>query len=594
VRLGLALLGAALMLPPWQPSLRAQGAPEASSSWLEKPLARGRRHMVAAANPIAVEAGREILRKGGSAVDAAIGVQLVLGLVEPQSSGLGGGAFVVHWDAASGALASYDGRETAPAAARPDRFFFAGRPLPFARAVKSALSIGVPGTVRLIEHLHARHGKLPWSELFAPAIAAAEAGFPVSPRLRLLLAAASPETFSEPARAYFFDAQGRPWPVGHRLANPVYARTLRLIAAEGSNAFYRGAIADEIVAAANVEPAAAGSITRDDLAAYAVREGSPLCVAYRSHSVCTMGPPSSAGHAIGQTLAMIEPFDLGSGPHAAMAAGPLHVMAEAMKLAFADRARYLADPAFVAVPPGLLDAGYIAERRRLIARTHPIVVPHPGTPPGLERDAFAPDETHEAAGTSHISIVDGAGNAVAMTTSIEAAFGSGRWAAGFLLNNELTDFSFRPSLDGRPVANRVEPGKRPRSSMAPTIVLGPDRRPVVVLGSAGGSRIIPYVLKVIVGVVDWKLDATAALALPNFGSRGRAFELEVPQVGGLAGLSHPSGALAILAAALRLKPYGQEIVFDAMTSGTQLVVRRPDRVLEGAADPRREGLALGD
>jgi gamma-glutamyltranspeptidase/glutathione hydrolase len=590
---GLALLAAVLLLP-WQEPASAQPAPEAESSWLEKPLALGRRHMVAAANPIAAEAGREILRKGGSAVDAAIAVQLVLGLVEPQSSGLGGGAFVMHWDAASGHLASYDGRETAPAAARLDRFLSAGRPMPFGRAVKSALSIGVPGTVRLLEHIYARHGKLPWAELFAPAIRAAESGFAVSPRLYDLLAAAAQSSFSAAARAYFFDPRGRPWPVGYLLVNPDYARTLRLIAAEGSHAFYRGAIADEILAAARVEPASAGSITNDDLANYVVRELPPLCVGYRGHTVCTMGPPSSAGHAIGQTLGMIEPFDLGSGPGSAMAAGPLHVMAEALKLAFADRARYLGDPAFVAVPRGLLDPGYLAERRRLIARASPIAAPYPGTPPGLDRAAFAPDETNEAAGTSHISIIDGAGNAVAMTTTIEAGFGSGRWAAGFLLNNELTDFSFRPSMDGMPVANRVEPGKRPRSSMAPTIVLGPDHRPIAVLGSAGGARIIPYVLKTIIAVIDWRLDPAAALALPNFGSRGRTFELEEPQVVGFAGLGHANGALAVLTSAMRMKPHGQEIVFDTMTSGTQLVVRRPDGTLEGAADPRREGVALGD
>ena len=582
-----------LLAPPIVPAV-AQPSPEAASKWLEKPLAVARRHMVAAANPIAAEAGREILRSGGSAVDAAIAVQLVLGLVEPQSSGLGGGAFVLHWDAASGELTSYDGRETAPASARPDRFLSAGRPMPFKRAVESPLSIGVPGTVRLLEHIHGRHGKLPWPDLFRPAIAIAEQGFSVSPRLHLLLAAADEVRFSPAARAYFFDPRGRAWPVGHRLLNPDYARTLRLIAAEGSRGFYRGAVADQIVAAARVEPAAAGGITSDDLAAFAVRERPPLCSDYRGYSVCTMGPPSSAGHAIGQVLAMIEPLDLGFSPRSAMAPGPLHAMAEALKLAFADRARYLADPQFVSVPRGLLDPGYIAERRPLISRTHPIRSPYAGTPPGLDQAAFGPDETNEAAGTSHISIVDAAGNAVAMTTTIETAFGSGRWAGGFLLNNELTDFSFRPVIDGRPVANRLEPGKRPRSSMAPTIVLGPDRKLVAVLGSAGGARIIPYVLKTIVAVVDWRLDAAAALALPNFTFRGSAFELEEPQVGGLSGLGHSSGALAVLSAALSLKPHGQDIVFDAMTSGTQLVVRRPDGTLEGAADPRREGAALGD
>ncbi len=442
--------------------------------------------------------------------------------------------------------------------------------------------------------MHARHGKLPWAELFAPAIRAAESGFAISPRLYQLLVEADQSDFSGPARAYFYDPRGRLWPVGHLLVNSEYARTLREIAAEGSSAFYRGRIAEEVVAAARVEPASAGSLSHDDLATYAVQERPPLCASYRAHSVCTMGPPSSAGHAIGQVLGMIEAFDLGRSPRAAMASGPLHVMAEALRLAFADRARYLADPAFEQVPAGLLDPGYLVERRRLISFSRVIAAPFPGTPPGLDQQAVGPDATEEAAGTSHISIVDAAGNAVAMTTTIEAGFGSGRWAAGFLLNNELTDFSFRPVMDGRPVANRVEPGKRPRSSMAPTIVLGPDRQLVAVLGSAGGARIIPYVLKTLVAVIDWRLDAAAALALPNIGIRGRAFELEEPQVIGFSGLGHSNGALAVLTTAMRLKPHDQDVQFSAMTSGTQLVARRPDGTLEGAADPRREGIALGD
>ena len=582
----------ALLVPP---RASAQPAPEAASGWTQAGPAVGRTWMVAAANPLAVAAGREMLGKGGSAVDAAIAVQLVLGLVEPQSSGLGGGAFLLHWDAATGKLASYDGRESAPAAARPDRFLVNGRPLSAPAAVKSPLSVGVPGTVRLLEHAHRRHGRLAWADLFAPAMRLAGDGFAVSPRLARLLAQTGPAGFAPEARGYFFDAEGRARPAGFRLANPAYAQTLAAIAAHGADAFYLGAIAARIVAGAAVgAETGKGGITLTDLARYEVVERPPLCTGYRGHAVCTMGPPSSAGHAIGQALMLLEPFDLGSAPAAAMAPGPVHLVGEALKLAFADRNWYLADPEFVPVPAGLLAPGYIAERRRLMSPSRPMALAPPGTPPDIDRQALGPDDTTEAAGTSHISIIDHLGNAVAMTTTIEAMFGSGRWAAGFLLNNELTDFSFRAAADGRPVANRVEPGKRPRSSMAPTIVLGPDGKPVLVTGSAGGARIIPYVLKTIVGVIDWKLDAASAVALPNFGVRGSRLELEQPMVAGLAGLRHPAGAMGIVSAALRLKPYGHEIHLDLLTSGTQLVVRRADGRLEGAADPRREGVAIGD
>ena len=594
-RAALAVIGPAVFMSSVMFSgvVTAQVAPEAASAWSEKPLAVARRHMVSAANPLAAAAGREILRRGGSAVDAAIAAQLVLGLVEPQSSGLGGGAFLLHWDRGSGNVVGYDGRETAPAASKPDRFISGGKPLPFRRAVKSPLSIGVPGTVRLIEHAHRRHGKLAWADLFAPALRLAGEGFAVSPRLARLLAEADLQSFADGAKSYFFDEKRRPLAAGQRVANLRYRETLAAIAAGGADAFYKGAIADEIVAAARVESETAGSITNEDLARYAVRERTPLCTGYRRHKVCTMGPPSSAGHAIGQVLGMIEFFDLGRGANALSVPADLHVMGEALKLAFADRGLYLADPDFVAVPPGLLDPTYIDGRRRLISLVRPLWAAPAGTPPGLARAASA-DGTVQEAGTSHISVVDANGNAVAMTTTIEGAFGSGRWAAGFLLNNELTDFSFRPVMAGRPVANRVEPGKRPRSSMAPTIVLGPDNQLVMVTGSAGGARIIPYVLKTIVGVLDWNLDAGQAVALPNFGSRGGSFELEQPMLGGLAGLGHRLGAMAIIGSALGMKPYGHAIQVETLTSGTQLVVRRPDGRLEGAADPRREGVALGD
>lgn len=560
---------------------RGEIAPEAATGTAGKALALAGRHMVSAANPLAAEAGREILRKGGSAIDAAIATQLVLGLVEPQSSGLGGGAFVVGWDAEARKLETWDGREKAPAAARPDRFMRGGRPMPFDTAVHSGLSVGVPGLVRLLETVHRERGKLPWADVFAAAIRLAEEGFALSPRLNLLLRLQGVGNFAPAARRYFFDETGRPWPAGHVLRNPDYAQTLRKIAADGSDAFYTGAVAEAIVAAVKEAPNAAGDLTLDDLAAYTVAKREPLCFFYRKHNVCGMGPPSSGGMAVAQTLVLLEPFDLGAGPGAALDGRAMHLVAEAEKLAFADRDRYLADPAFVSIPAGLLDPSYLATRRALIDPAHATAVPPPaGSPPGSGRQSFGFDATRESVGTSHISVIDGQGNAVSMTTTIEGAFGSRLWAAGFLLNNELTDFSFvSEDALGRPVANRVEGGKRPRSSMAPTIVFDADGRVQAVLGSPGGSRIILYVIKALVALLDWKLDAEAAAALLNFGSRGGTFEIE-------------AGWWAVWHA-LKLAALGQRVTSEIMTSGLHIIVVRDGR-LEGGADPRREGAAMGD
>ncbi len=552
--------------------------------------------MVAAANPLAAQAGLKQLRAGGSATDAAIAVQLVLGLVEPQSSGLGGGAFFVHFDAATRKVATFDGRETAPAGASPSHFLAKGRPMPFRRAVKSSLSIGVPGTVRLLEAVHRKHGRRPWPELFADAIKLAEDGFAVSPRLHALLANAAPQSFDATARGYFFDPAGKAWPAGHVLRNPAYAETLKAIAKGGAGVFYEGALAQKIVAAAAHDLKPKAAVTLADLASYRVIEREPLCVDYRGHKVCGMGPPSSGALAIGQVLGMLGGDPLGATPRAAMAPRPLHLLSEALRLAFADRNWYVADPGFVAIPSGLLDPGYLAQRRGLIHDWRPLTRGYPGRPPGSGRQALGRDATHEADGTSHISIIDGAGNAVAMTTTIEAGFGSGRWAGGFLLNNELTDFSFSPADgDGRLIANRVEGGKRPRSSMSPTIVLDGDGKPVIVTGSAGGSRIIGYVLKSLVALIDWRMDAAAALALPNFGSiRDGPFDLEEQQGGVIDGFGQATSALGLVSTALRLKPLGHEIKLNRLTSGTHVIVRRANGQLEGAADPRREGSVLGD
>ncbi len=563
-----------------------------------------RKHMVVAANPYAAEAGRNILRAGGSAVDAAIAVQLVLGLVEPQSSGLGGGAFLLHWHAASRDIQAYDGRETAAATATPDRFFKGGQMLPFAEAVRSGLSVGVPGVLRMLELAHQRHGRLPWASVFKPAIALATQGFRVSPRLHSLLQVERNATLAPAARAYFFAADGSPWPVGHRLANPDYAATLQRIASEGVKAFYEGAIAAAIIAAVGGAARHPGDMTQADMAGYVAKSRPALCVPYRGHRVCSMGPPSSGGTAVAQTLMLLDGFQLGSGAAAVMAPGALHLVAEAEKLAFADRNWYVADPDKVPQPPGLLDQAYIDARRQLIDPHSVIQRPYPGIPPGARTLSHGIDATEELAGTSHISIVDRDGNAVAMTTTIEAGFGSGLWAAGFLLNNQLTDFSPRPrDRLGRPAANRVEGGKRPRSSMAPTIVLDADGNLRMVAGSPGGLRIIPYVVKTLIAVIDWQLDAQAAIALPNFGSRGGPLEIEAPprptegQSLGLmlaGAFTHARHAVWTLNTAIVLAPAGQIPTTAEMTSGSHIILRRPNGSLEGGADVRREGIALGD
>lgn len=560
---------------------RGEIAPEAATGTSARTLATATRHMISAASPQAAEAGRAMLRAGGSAIDASIAAQLVLGLVEPQSSGLGGGAFILHHDGRTGELTTYDGREQAPAAARPDRFLRDGRPIPYDTAVHSGLSVGVPGLLRLMEMVHAKHGRLPWAALFEPAIGLAEAGFPVSRRLNLLLRWMGPRSFAPAARDYFFDASGAPRAVGERLRNPDYAAALRRIAAEGSRAFHLGATADAIVAAVTAAPNAAGDITHADLAGYAVRPRPPLCTPYRAYRICGMGPPSSGGLAVAQTLAMLERFDLGHAPSDALNVTALHLIAEAQKLAYADRNFYVADPDFVTVPTGgLADGTYLAGRAAAIDPLRAMPPPDAGQPPGLDRQSFGLDATRESVGTTHLSVIDGDGSAVSMTSTIEAAFGSRLWAAGFLLNNELTDFSFFPAdSSGRAVANRVEGGKRPRSSMAPTIVYDPGGRVFAVLGSPGGARIPLYVIKALVALIDWRVDAQTATSIANFGSRGGPLEIEA--------------GWGSVWQALRLAALGHRIEIDLLTSGTHVVVRRGDR-LEGGADPRREGVALGD
>jgi gamma-glutamyltranspeptidase/glutathione hydrolase len=533
------------------------GSPEIDTGRVEKKAVTAQRYMVAAADPLAVDAGLEMLRAGGSAADAAIAVQLVLGLVEPQSSGLGGGAFVLHWSEKDRRVRTYDGRETAPAAARPERFLDRqGNPEEFMLAVASGRAVGVPGVPRLLERLHREHGKLPWARLFAPAIRLAEGGFAKTRRLTRLLER-EPLLREDPAaRALFY--------AGPRIANREYAATLRVLAQPGADAFYRGPIAEDIVRSVQAH-ARPGDMTLQDLAAYRVLEREPVCGTYRAYRLCGMGPPSSGGVGVLQILGMLERTGFAAAkPGSAQA---VHLFSEAARLAYADRLRYVADPAFVPLPVAkLLDAKYLDARAQRIGERS-MVFALPG------------DLDGEAAGTSHLSVVDAQGNAVAMTTTIEHAFGSRILVRGFLLNNQLTDFGFLPTVAGRPNANRVEGGKRPRSSMSPTFVFERDGRLKMVVGSPGGLPIINYVAKVLVATLDWGMDIQAAISYPNFGSTNGPTFLEKRT-----GIEELGDALA---------ERGHILNFTFLTSGLHGIERVPGG-WRGGADPRREGIAAGD
>ena len=556
------------------------GLPETASGWTEKSPVRARDFMVTAANPLAVDAGYFILLQGGSAVDAAIAVQLVLDLVEPQSSGLGGGAFMLVHDAKAKRLSVLDGRETAPAAARPDRFLGPdGKPLAFRAAAVGGRSVGVPGVVALLADAHRRYGKLTWAELFAPAIALAEGGFPVSPRMAQSIANEKPSEDAR-ARAYFFTADGAPLPTGHKLTNAAYAATLRELAAKGPEPFYRGAIARDIVATVTAAAINPGDLTLADLARYRVVQRAPICGAYRGYRVCGAPPPSSGGIAVLEILGLLERKNFAAlSPRTVPAA---HLFAEAGRVAFADRV-YVGDPAFAPVPNWLLEPAYLDRRAAGISPERSVGEAKPGTPrarPGDRKVSANEVAPLELPATSHVSIVDATGNAVSMTTSIENAFGSHLLtASGFLLNNQLTDFSFVPEFNGKPAANRVEGGKRPRSSMSPTIVYDPQGRLYMVVGAPGGSAIINYVAKTIIGVIDWQLDPQAAISLPNIGSRNGPTELEA---GTTATALEPG-----------LRALGHPVTVMAHPSGIQAVVRTPEGWI-GGADPRREGIARGD
>ncbi len=544
---------------------KAAGAPVDASTW-----------MVAAANPLAVEAGARVLREGGSAADAMVAVQAVLGLVEPQSSGLGGGAFLVWYDAASGETTTLDGRETAPIAATPTLFQKDGEPLKFFDAVVGGLSVGTPGTPKLMEEAHRRWGRANWGILFDEAIAHAEDGFTVSPRLADLVANDAERLQRFPATAAYFFPGGNAIAAGDTLTNVDYADTLRQVAAQGTDAFYTGPIAEDIVSAIRTVEGNPGILSTIDLALYDVVQRPAVCVPYRDHDVCGMGPPSSGALTVGQILGMLDRYDLAAlGPTSPDA---WRLIGDASRLAFADRGRYMADSDFVPVPTkGLVAADYLDERAALLGGDDALPEVAPGTPEFDHALNWADDDSIEFPSTSHISIVDGDGNALSMTTTIENGFGSRLFVRGFLLNNELTDFSFRSHSDGVPIANRVEPGKRPRSSMSPTIVLK-DGEPTLVIGSPGGSRIIGYVAKSIIAHLDWGMDVQQAVSLPHLVNRFGTYDVE--EGTSAVDLTEPLTAL------------GFEVNARGLTSGLHAISVGDG--LRGGADPRREGIALGE
>jgi gamma-glutamyltranspeptidase/glutathione hydrolase len=539
--------------------------------------------MVAAANPLAVEAGAKALRNGGSAADAMVAVQAVLGLVEPQSSGLGGGAFLVWYDAASGQVTTLDGRETAPLAATPTLFQDEnGEPLKFFDAVVGGRSVGTPGTPMLMEEAHKRWGKAEWGSLFDDAITLAEEGFPVSTRLAELVAGDAERLSRFETTANYFLPGGAPLREGIRLQNPAYAETLQDLAADGASAFYSGPVADAIVETVRNVQGNPGVLSLADFDTYDVVERPAVCAPYLEYEICGMGPPSSGALTVGQILGIVGNFALDTlGPDDPES---WRLIGDASRLAFADRGRYMADSDFVLVPvKGLIDPAYLEERAGLIEgdRTDPgkaLENAEPGEPAYDHALLWADDASIELPSTSHISIVDADGNALSMTTTIENGFGSRLMVNGFLLNNELTDFSFRSHSGGRPVANRVEPGKRPRSSMSPTIVLK-DGKPVLVIGSPGGSRIIGYVAKAIIAHLTWGMDIQQAVAMPHYVNRFGTYDLEE---GTDAASMRPD-----------LEQMGYEVNVRDLNSGLHGIAITTDG-LEGGADPRREGIALGE
>ena len=544
---------------------KAKGKPVVASKW-----------MVAAANPHAVQAGADVLAAGGTAADALVAVQTVLGLVEPQSSGLGGGAFLVWYDAASGELTTIDGRETAPLGATPTLFQDEnGERMGFFDAVVGGRSVGTPGTPALLEMAHEKWGKAEWARLFDPAITLATDGFAVSPRLAGLVARDAERLASDANAAAYFLPDGAPLQTGVTLTNVAYADSLKAMASQGASAIYTGDIADAIIDAVQDAPGNPGVLDHVDLSIYQAKERPAVCAAYRNHDVCGMGPPSSGALTVGQILGMLDGYDLSAGPNDA---NVRRLMGDAARLAFADRGRYMADSDYVPMPTaGLVDPAYLAERGALLGGNKALAEVSAGNPEFDHAMNFADDYPIDLPSTSHISIVDSYGNVASMTTTIENAFGSRMMVAGFMLNNELTDFSFRSHRDGVPIANRLEPGKRPRSSMAPTIVMK-DGKPVLAIGSPGGSRIIGHVAEAIVAHIDWGMDVQAAVSVPHMVNRFGSYDLEEGTTA--AQLEAP------------LTQMGFEVAVRGLNSGLH-AISIGDNLL-GGADPRREGIVLGN
>ncbi|WLR93916.1 gamma-glutamyltransferase [Shinella zoogloeoides] len=555
-------------------------APERATGLASAKVVTAKEHMVAAAHPLAAEAGEQVLAAGGSAIDAMVAVQTVLGLVEPQSSGLGGGAFLVYYDAGAKRIVTLDGRETAPMEATPKLFLDdKGEPMQFFDAVVGGRSVGTPGTVMLMQEAHNRWGRTPWKDLFAPAEKLARDGFTVSPRLAGLIAAEGDRLKAfDATTAYFFGADGTPLKAGTVLKNPAYAETLSAIAKGGAPAFYGGAIAEAIVDTVRMAGKNAGVLSLADLANYQVKVRQPVCVEYRALEVCGMGPPSSGAVAIGQMLGMLENFDLRAlgkdNPES------WRLIGDAQRLAFADRERYLADTDFVPAPiKGLLAKSYLGERAGLLDGDKALGedAATSGKPEWDHASNFGRDAAIELPSTSHFVIVDKEGNVVSMTTTIENGFGSRLMTGGFLLNNEITDFSFKTHDEGLPVANRVEPRKRPRSSMSPTIVLK-DGKPLLAIGSPGGSQIIGYVAQALVAYIDWEMDVGEIVAMPHLINRFGPYDLEAGT--DAEKLAEP------------LKALGYEVKLSEMNSGLHAIELSAEG-LRGAADPRREGVAAG-
>lgn len=556
------------------PAQADRAAPEAATGFGEVSQARSAQAMVVTANPHASHAAAQALREGGHAIDAAIAAALVLNVVEPQSAGIGGGVFLLHFDAGTRSLVAWDGRESAPAAADPALFLRDGQPMPFFDAVVGGLAVGPPGLLRTLEAAHRESGKLPWARLVAPAIALAEQGFAVSPRLHALLDGDRFLREDPAARALFYFPDGGAVPVGHVLRNPALAAVLRRVAEQGADVLHRGDIARDIVAAVRRAPSP-GVLSEADLADWRPLRREALCGAYRVVRVCGMPPPSAGGGTVLAILGLLERFDLAALD--ADSAFVTHLFAEAGRLAFADRDAWYGDPQSMTVSASaLLDPAYLRQRAALIGLSASLGQAPAGRP---ERREAPSRQASERPATTHVSIVDAAGNAVALTASIENAFGSRRMVHGFLLNNQLTDFAFQPArADGVPHPNRVVAGRRPMSSMAPTMVFDADGRLYAVLGSPGGSRIINYVAAALVGLLDFGLTPEVLLSRPHAGSRNGPTEVE----------DTPAGR----ALGERLRAFGHEVVARPMTSGTALIVRDAEGWL-GAADPRREGLALG-